>query len=173
MDEEEALTLETRRRVFQFIRAHPGLHLRALERRLGIALGNLRYHLDYLERENFVTSRSDGYRKTYFSARDVYLLDRDRLALLRQRVPRRIILHLVLTPTSSFEDLRDLVGVSKSTLSFHLKKLTETGVVTVRRREGRNEYFLEEPKRVVELLITYQSSFLDSAIDRTLEVWLS
>jgi predicted transcriptional regulator len=171
MEEEEALDLERRRMVFQFIRKHPGLHMRALEKRLGISLGDLRYHLDYLERKGFITSRSDGYRKTYFSARDVYLQDRDLLALLRQRGPRSIILHLMVNEEASFDELREALGVSKSTLSFHLKKLTERGLVKVRKREGKNAYHIENRENIAELLITYKGSFLDAAVDRVLEVW--
>lgn len=172
-EEGEVFSLERRRRIYQFIRSHPGFHLRALERRLPISLGDLRYHLDYLEKRGLITTKDDGFRKTYFSSRDVYLLDRDVLALLRQRLPRRVILHLLLVPSATFEELRAPLDVSKSTLSFHLKKLTKRKVVHARRVEGRNEYFVEDRERVATLLITYKSSFMDTAVDRTLEVWLS
>lgn len=172
MEEEEALNLERRRRIYHFVRSHPGLHLRALEKRLGIALGDLRYHLDYLEKKRLIGSRSDGYRKTFFSARDVFLQDRDVLALLRQRAPRRIILHLMLRESSTFEELRGELGVSKSTLSFHLKKLTAKGLVKTSRLEGRNVYKLPNKETLAELLITYRESFLDAAVDRALDVWL-
>lgn len=172
MEEEEVLNLERRRRVYQFIRSHPGLHLRALEKRLDISLGDLRYHLDYLEKKRMITSRSDGYRKTYFSARDVYLQDRDTLALLRQEAPRRIILHLLMSENSTFEELREVLGVSKSTLSFHLKKLTSKGLVVTTRDEVRNIYSLPDKEGVAGLLITYKDSFLDAAVDRVLDVWL-
>ncbi|MFQ5837217.1 MAG: winged helix-turn-helix transcriptional regulator [Thermoplasmata archaeon] len=172
MGEEEVLDLERRRMVYQFIKSHPGLHMRGLEKRLGISLGDLRYHLDYLEKKELITSRSDGYRKTYFSTRDVYLQDRDLLALLRQRGPRKLILHLMLTQNASFDELRQVLGVSKSTLSFHLRKLTDKGIVKVLRREGKNAYYVEDKENVAELLITYKGSFLDEAVDRVLQVWL-
>lgn len=171
MDEEEVLSLERRRRVYHAVRAHPGLHLRALERELDISLGDLRYHLEYLEKRGLVTSASDGYRRTYFSARDVYLGDRAVLALLRQRAPRTIILHLMLHEASTFEAIRQALGVSKSTLSFHLGKLTARGLLTTQRVEGRNAYRLVNREEVANLLVTYRQSFLDAAIDRVLEVW--
>lgn len=173
MEDDEALNLERRRRIYHFVRTHPGLHLRALEDRLeDISLGDLRYHLDYLEKRDLVTSTSDGYRRTYFSARDVFLQDRTLLALLRQKSPRRIVLHLLTREEASFDDLREVLGVSKSTLSFHLKKLTEKNLVRVRKEEGKNAYFLEDKENVAELLIAYRSSFVDQAVDRVLEAWL-
>ncbi len=158
--------------VFQFIRSHPGLHLRELERRLPISLGDLRYHVDYLEREGLISSKSDGYRKAYFSVRDVSVLDRDLLALLRQRSPRRIVLHLLAHHEAGSEDLREAVGLSRSTLSFHLGKLTAAGLVDVRRVEGRHLYRLADPERTARVLIAYRGSFLDAAVDRVLDAWL-
>ncbi len=172
MDEEEALNLERRRRIYQFIRSNPGLHLRALGKQLGIALGDLRYNLDYLEKRQLISSRSDGYRKTFFSVKDVFPRDRDVLALLRQRTPRRIVLHLMLRENSTFEELRGVLGVSKSTLSFHLRKLTGKGLVKTSRLNGRNLYGLPDKEAVAELLITYKESFLDAAVDRALDIWL-
>ncbi len=172
MEEEEVLGLERRRAVYQFIRSHPGFHMRALEKRLNISLGDLRYHLDYLERKKLITSRSDGYRKTYFSVRDVRLQDRDMLALLRQRTPRKIVLHLLRKRMAGFEDLCDALKVSKSTLSFHMKKLTDSGMIQVRKEERRSQYSLGREEDVARLLITYKKTFFDEAVDRALEVWL-
>ncbi len=94
------------------------------------------------------------------------------LALLRQRTPRKIVLHLLRKRTASFEDLCELLKVSKSTLSFHLKKLTEGGTVTVHKEERRKQYRLGREEDVARLLITYRETFLDDAVDRALEVWL-
>lgn len=170
--DEEILGLERRRRVYQLIRSHPGLHLRELERRLPISLGDLRYHVDYLEREGLVSSKSDGYRKAYFSVRDVSVLDRGLLALLRQRSPRRIVLHLLAGGEATAEDLQAAVGLSRSTLSFHLRKLREAGLVRVRREEGRHLHRLEDEERTARVLLTYRDSFLDTAVDRVLDAWL-
>lgn len=170
--DDEVLGLENRRRVFQLIRSHPGLHLRELERRLPISLGDLRYHVDYLERKGLVNSKSDGYRKTYFSVRDVSVVDRGLLSLLRQKSPRRIILHLLAHDEADAEALGAAVDLSRSTLSFHLKKLREAGLVETRKVEGRHRYRLADPEQTARVLITYKDSFLDTAVDRVLDVWL-
>ncbi len=170
--DEEVLGLERRRKVYQLIRSHPGLHMRELERRLPISLGDLRYHLDYLEREGLISSKSDGFRKAYFSVRGFSVLDRDLLALLRQRSPRRIILHLLAHGEAASEDLQQAVALSRSTISFHLRKLTDAGLVRVRREEGRHYYRLVDEDRTAHVLITYRESFLDAAVDRVLDAWL-
>jgi predicted transcriptional regulator len=169
---DEPLDLEARRRVYQAIARHPGIHLRELERRTSLALGDLRYHLDYLEARQLINSLTDGYRKAYFPTQGVFLQDRRTLSLLRQRVPRQIVLLLLRKETVDYEGLAATLGLSKPTLSFHLKKLVESGLITGERVEGRNVYRLGERERTLKLLLAYRESILDAAVDKFTEVWL-
>jgi predicted transcriptional regulator len=164
--------LEKRRMIYRHIVRHPGLHLRELERRLNVSLGDLRYHLDRMEKAGHITTQFDGYRKTYFATRGFFVQDKAVLALLRQGSPRSLILHLMGRSVAPFEELRKVLGVSKSTLSFHLKKLRRAGVVVTVRREGRTLYGLANKDRVAQLLITYKDSFVDAAVDRVVAAWL-
>ena len=92
--EERALKLETRRNIYQLILKHPGLHLREISRRVNLTFNNLRYHLDYLKKQGLIiTETNQGYSRFYakqkFSQKDKELFN-----LLRQEVPRKIILLL-------------------------------------------------------------------------------
>ena len=49
MERSEILNLENRRKIYNYIRDNPGLHLRELSRRLNIAYYNLDYHIRYLK----------------------------------------------------------------------------------------------------------------------------
>ncbi len=42
------LELETRRTIFEFIRQNPGSHLREIQRRLGLPIGVLNFHIQNL-----------------------------------------------------------------------------------------------------------------------------
>jgi len=168
----QALELKRRRVLYQHILANPGLHLRAIERDLRMGLGDLRHHLEFLEREGLITTASDGYRKAYFPGAKEFPGDKRLLGLLRQRKPRAILLILLNEESANFDELRRRVGVSKSTLSFHLKKLGAAGVVIVDSGAQRNLYGLSDKNKVATMLITYRRSFLDAAVDRALEAWL-
>ncbi|WP_319506293.1 hypothetical protein [uncultured Methanolobus sp.] len=48
------LELDTRKRIFETIQRSPGIHLRELERILDMAIGNLQYHLHYMEKKNLI-----------------------------------------------------------------------------------------------------------------------
>lgn len=169
---EPALDLRRRREIHDLIGAHPGLHLRELERRLGIGLGDLRHHLRVLEDAGLVTSKDDGHRTTYFPVRGFHHLDASLVALLRQGTPRRILLALLHGGEMGFEGLREDLNVSKSTLSFHLAKLVAASLVDAARGAGRTRYVLKDPSRVAQVLSQYKESFLDTAIDRVVAAWM-
>lgn len=168
----KALDLKKRRVLYQHILANPGLHLRAIDRDMRMGLGDLRHHLEFLEREGLVTVTTDGYRKTYFPGVKEFPGDRRLLGLLRQSKPRAILLFMLNRESAGFDELRNKVGISKSTLSFHLKKLDAAGVIEVSSSSKRNEYRLSDKNKVAMMLITYRPSFLDAAVDRALEAWL-
>jgi predicted transcriptional regulator len=166
------LTLRNRRELYQYINNNPGMHMRAIERALEISLGDIRYHLDYLEKNGLISSRTDEYRKTYFSATDIHHGDRDTLAILRQDSPRKILLFLINQPFAYFQDIQQELKRSKSTTSFHLKKLKKCNIIEIKNEDNKNIYSISNKEQVVRLLITYRSSFFDDAIDRAVDMWL-
>jgi predicted transcriptional regulator len=167
----EALALETRRRIFEHVRRFPGTHLREIQRALGLQPGELEYHLHTLEKAGLLAATA-GARRTYVVAALVPHPDKPVLALLRQGAVRRLLIAMLEKPGVSFQELHALAGGAKSTLSFHLRKVTETGLVAVEKRGRENRYSVREPGRVAALLVTYRASFLDEAVDRFAELWL-
>src|SRR2546428_7973073 len=119
----EGLGLESRRRIHDLLTANPGVHLRKIGQVLGMSTGMLSYHLGYLERNGILKSEEDGHRKRYFIARAFVEAQRRILAVLRQDVPRKILVELLTYQGRTFAELQASVGVSKSTLSYHLQKL--------------------------------------------------
>jgi predicted transcriptional regulator len=170
--DDSTLALKKRRDLYHYIKNNPGMHLRAIGRALDISLGDLRYHLDFMEKEGLLSSRTDEYKKTYFSATEVSYGDRGTLALLRQDAPRKILLYLINHSSAQFEDIQKELNKSKSTVSFHLKKLKKSEIIDVKIEENKNIYSIIDKERIVRLLITYRSSFVDEAIDRVVEMWL-
>ena len=166
------IDLETRRKIYELIRKSPGIHFREIERRLKIAVGNLQYHLHYLEKKNLVKAEQDGEYIRYFP-KDCQLdeIDKKILAFLRRRTSRRILVYLLSNPNANNKNVSDGIRLSPSTVSWHLNKLVETGIVE-KRKEGRESYFkIKDPERVTRLLITYKESFLDKFVEGLVEVW--
>jgi predicted transcriptional regulator len=168
---EDPLNLENRRRLYRLINDSPGTHLREIQRELGMPSGLLSYHLDYLERRGLIRSEDDGYRKRYFIADQFRLRDRRIISLLRQDSPRKIIIHLLLEESSSFSEIREALGISKSTLSYHMKKLTKSGLVLSEIREREKFYRLEDPEGVMDMMVSIRSVIEPDTADRFAEIW--
>lgn len=169
--EEDALELENRRKIYQLVSKYPGMYLREIEKHLGLAIGVLDYNLSYLEKKEILMVEREGNRKRYFVKEDVSFGDKATISLLRQEIPRRIVIHLMLNPNASFQDVLAQFKISKSTLSFHMKKLTEANIVGGE-KEGRSTFYhVIEPENTARVILTYKASFLDSVVDRFAEVW--
>jgi DNA-binding transcriptional ArsR family regulator len=82
-------------------------------------------------------------------------------------------LHILVKKTSGFKDIMGNFGMKKSTLSFHLKKLVDGGLLVEGRRERNKTYSVADPETLARVLVTYRRSFLDEAVDRFVETWES
>jgi predicted transcriptional regulator len=169
---EEALELENRRRIYRLVEKFPGIHLRDIQKRLDLSMGVLEYHLNYMEKEQLLSAESDGYRRSYFVRSGVQHGDKATLTLLRQEAPRRIIILILLKGRMTFREILDETKTSKSTLSFHMKKLTESGLVASEKVGRELAYAVKDPDATAKLIVTYKESFLDSVVDRFVEAWL-
>jgi|SRR5581483_3667315 len=155
-----------RRRLLAFVRAHPGAHLREIERGARLALGVLRHHLDFLVGEGLVREERDGRLRRFFPVGlepDV----RSALPALRVRSHRAVVLYLLNHPGASTRDVSEGIRVPLRTASYYLRALVESGLVA---RE-KTTYRLADPDRVVRALVVFKPSFADKLIDAALEIW--
>lgn len=170
---DDALEQESRRRIFEFVTAHPGTHMREIQRRVGMSAGTLEYHLHVLTREQLLVTRRQGRYLRYYVAAQMGGAEKDVLGLLRQEVPRRVCALLLMQPDMSHGELLAHFRIAASTLTFHVKKLTEGGLVEAR-REGRETRFrVRDPALVGKVLADYQASFADELVDRFADAWLN
>ncbi|MGQ0798154.1 MAG: winged helix-turn-helix transcriptional regulator [Methanobacteriota archaeon] len=167
----EGRELESRRRIYDFLVANPGVHLRRIGQNLGMSTGMLSYHLGVLERRGVLKSEELGHRKRYFIARAFADVQRRILGVLREDVPRRIVMDILQYGQRSFADLLAASGVSKSTLSYHLHKLLAREIL-VRTKRGRESVFaIKDMAEVVDIVVANRRSFHDDAVDRFVETW--
>ncbi len=137
----------------------------------------LKYHLDFLEANEAVTSiQQDGYLRYYPRAWDegffrerIGASEKRVLGLLRQRVPLHVVLLLLDRDELGTEDLQEELGLAKSTLSYHLKKLTALHLVTWRTEEKRRQYRLQDPHVAVQLLVQYRP--IPDVVEDFLDLW--
>ena len=158
--EPERTDVEMRRRILDLVHRYPGLHLRELQRRAQTSVMLVEYHLNVLERLDLVTSSDEGGYRRFFPARGARVplgkQEKTWLGMLRQPVPLGIALYLLEHEHAQHKDLTDVVPVTKSTLTYHLKNMEAAGLL-VRHPPGTGrELRLADPARVLALLRAYE-----------------
>jgi predicted transcriptional regulator len=170
-DEGEGLELENRRRIYQYVASRPGTHMRQIERDLAMAPGLLTYHLEVLEKRGLLRSEVQGNRRCFFPAKAFHRSQRRLVGLLRQRVPRLILLLLLRSSPRTFAGLQAEVGVSPSTLSYHLKKLDREGAVVKGRREKESTYEVRDREMLLDLLVAHGPSLGRDVVEEFADLW--
>lgn len=131
----EAKSGLTRRGViYEYVRRHPGGHVRAMARELRLATGDLHYHLFWLEKHGFVKTRKSGFYRFVFPTMVFREEQEVLLGVLSQETPREILLYLLVRAMTQGELARCLRH-SQPTVSWHMDRLVQLGMVT-RTRTG-------------------------------------
>ena len=147
-----------RRSVYDAVRRYPGIHVRGLERTLGVSAQLANYHLKKLVEEGFVEAHEQGGYSRYYptsKGKGAKVTPRDLplVGLLREEVPLHVVLVLLDHGPQTHAELVERIGGAKSTMSYHLAKLAELGVVE--RVPGSPRLRLAERDRIYRLLLTY------------------
>ncbi|RXK48661.1 winged helix-turn-helix transcriptional regulator [Halorientalis pallida] len=165
------LELPSRRAIYQRIADEPGVHFRALLGDLDYAQGTLQYHLRWLADENLIEVSDDGKYTRYYPAAEFDETDQAVMNALRREYSRRVLAHLLTDGPLSTTELSDRLDKANSTISWHLSKLADAGLVT-KERNGRSViYEVTEPDRVAMLYTVHRGSFTDRVVDRLLGLW--
>lgn len=169
---QDDIALENRRLIFEYISSHPGTHQRKISRDLDMYYSTLRYHLDYLEEKGLIVSQTEDNLKIYFPSGKLSAEEKKLTTLLQQKRFRDIILVLIddVGPTSS--QIADRLKVKPTTISKYMNILEERGVLYYEKTGREKRYYIKDEKSVIELLLTYKKSFLDSFVDNVLVLYL-
>jgi predicted transcriptional regulator len=157
---------ETRTRVHDHIKQHPGRHFNALVRALDLAPGQVQYHLKRLKHEDkIIEERCHG--RTHYFTPEYDARERGRIAVLRRETARDLLMYLLDAGPSDPATVADGLEIARSTLEWHLDRLVEHDVVE-KRRDTRNRVTLAVVNReeAVWLLEEITPSLSDRMIDR-------
>ncbi|MCA1810480.1 MAG: winged helix-turn-helix transcriptional regulator [Halobacteriales archaeon] len=124
-----------RRRMFEYIQAHPGATFREVARAVGVATGTTRHHLSVLKRNGVVMERTHGSTTRFFENHGKFDASWSSVVLLREEPLRDLHDWLVAHPSVPQKDvLEGMAGVgwSRSTTQHRLERLVAGGVVELR-----------------------------------------
>jgi predicted transcriptional regulator len=148
----------------------PGIRYRELMRLARLTNGVMSYHLGVLEKIGAIKiDRRGGVTRFYPTSMSEY--DRSIIGRLRQRTARQIVLFLLQNESITFNDIVAHVKYAPSTVSWHLKKLQEIGLIQAKRSNGHILYKVNQRDEIVRLLSEYKTSFLDNMVDSFVDTW--
>lgn len=167
---DRTLDLDSRRRIYDLIRSRPGTYLREMERELGMQVGMLTYHLRVLTEAGLVRTEGEGTRLCYFPMEGFILADRKMLSYLRNRSTRDVLMYALDRGVITFTELRSALGVSKSTLSYHLKRLNAAGMVVIN-KAGEMTIQVADPEKLASLLVWVGDDVEKDSADALIDIW--
>lgn len=158
----------SRERILALVASQPGIHLRELPRRLGVSLRSVRYHLESMAADDFVTSHRSGRFERWFVAGTFSAEDRSLISALRVSGQRTILTHLLRNGSMRFVSLQRASGLSPATLTRNLDRLTAERLVEL---DGRRGYRLRDPSAIEMRLALYRERFPDLLADAAREIF--
>jgi len=165
---DDVLELETRRSIFDIIKKNPGLHLSKISKMLDLRISLVEYHLHYLEKHGLIQSDTSTGYKRYLIKGEKKSLQKKNFSILRQKNLLRIVLYLIKKGYSSHKDILEIMDISPSTLSYHLKRLIKNGIIDVKIKGTTRIYRIKNSDELVSWLIEYKPYNL---LDGFNEVW--
>lgn len=181
MNLKDALELKNREKIYKYVYKYPGLHLREILRGLDLSEGTIRYHLEFLEKNNLITKRRNGRYVRFYPSNKIDNNEKLILNLLRNKKTRDILIYILVKTSASRNKLSEELEKDPSTIYYHLKKLLDLGVIeeasysngliqTSYRESkyikgsphGREiVYRLSDPYTLYNVIITYESRMFD------------
>ncbi len=162
---------ENRKRIYDYIKKNPGAHLRMITRELEVGMGATQHHLDILEKSGKVRSRRINIYKHYYAI-EVLEAEHAILAFLRQETAMDILTYLMEHPKSTQSDIINFKGFSAPTISWHMTRLEEAGLINSI-KDGRTvRYTISDMQSIFAALKTYHPNVWDKMLSRFADLFL-
>ncbi len=119
-----------RAQIFDVIQQHPGIHASHLAREMDVGWGTITHHLDKLQKARIVTTRKVNNQKCFFEmGGNISRQDMEIASALKGDTASNIASFVQSHPMSSQKTMAEALGISPALASFHVKKLTNLGVL--------------------------------------------
>jgi len=133
-DDSDPLEHDARQALFERVERSPGVNLSTLADDADVSLSSVRHHLRILEEENLVVSERIRGQRRYFLTNES---DPALVAALDDTATEPILRTLARSGPASVSDLAETLGRDPSTISHHVSRLEDDGLVD-RERDGQS-----------------------------------
>jgi predicted transcriptional regulator len=168
---------ETAEKIWQFIQANPGCHLRKIKDMIHISQGTVQYHTDRLEKNGKITSTRSGLYKHYFPIGVFQNNEKEILQILSQETIRQILMLIVEQQAPTQTDIVNSIGLSASSVNWHMKRLIDFRLVEEIKEGKYKRYQLQDRKvssrYITALMRNYYPVIWEKWSDRLIDIFLS
>ena len=147
-----SLRIDNRSRILGLVCQNPGIHLRELQRSLGVSFNAIRYNTEKMSHSGEIAcEKSSGY--TRFYPPDISERDRMVYSLSRNSTTFKIMLELGTSGQLTNKELAERTGFAKSTISEHVHELMGANLVRLTLSEEGNFKVEFQNKEQIQLII--------------------
>lgn len=149
----------------------PGIRYRELLRLTGLSNGVLAYHLNALEKSSQIrVDRQRENRTTRYYSISIPTQESDILRQLRNNVTREVVKFVLDNDLCTFNEIVEYLGKAASTVSWHLKRLKEGGLISVKYGGEYQLYQIMNRELVSDVISKYKKSLVDNVVDNYTEL---
>lgn len=165
MAEEGESEIEIRKKIYNYISTHPGINKNEISSQLNIQKNIVDNNLNFLEKLGLISSDKEKNEVLYYIPKKIDEFDKKIISLIKQDVPFKIIIYLLLNPNSSHINICRYLRRHPETIGFHLKKLMDTDIV-ICIPNGRERYYkVKNEDTIIDLIYKYKDSCFDDTLD--------
>ena len=157
--------------IYQLLLKNPGLHQSKIAELLDMSAQLAKYHLLYMERKNLVVGiKEEGayYRRFYVKDSEVGTDEKKYVDLLRQKHLFRIVVIILRNPGIQHKEIAQKMGIHPSTLTHHIIKLNDNGIVDVQTYGRDKGYRIHDRKKIIRIMRTYISNAITNGFK---DIW--
>jgi predicted transcriptional regulator len=157
---------EVHNKLIRYINRQPGIRYRELLRLSGLSNGVLTYHITNLEKSGrIIADRSINNKITRYYPNNIPIEQTDVIGHIRNNAARQIILFILEHDSCTFNEIIEHTKKAPSTISWHLKRLRDSGIISVIYNTGHHQlYKVRDFESITSILSKYKQSFAADAI---------
>jgi predicted transcriptional regulator len=157
---------EVHNKLIRYINVRPGIRYRELLRLSGLSNGVLSYHITNLEKSRqIIADRNNNNKITRYYSNNIPIEETSIIGHIRNNAERQIILFILEHDSCTFNEIIEYTKKAPSTVSWHLKRLKDGGMVSVLYNTGRcHLYKIRDFELITNVLSKYKESFAADAI---------
>jgi predicted transcriptional regulator len=143
-----------RGQIYGLIRGQPGIHYSKLKKVLKLGNGTLAYHLSILEKEGFISSKQDKFKKLFYPTElpskfmeidEKFPKGEEHVEGIKlSNLQRKIIEVIKSNPGITQIEIANKIIVPKQTINYNIKSLKREGIIEIVKEEKATRCYIKD-----------------------------